>query len=90
MTTEGKIRFRRLSAQQRADRAELKAFHGGVSGVDSPKNRKSQLVLVLALAATFFGAWLSIVGTVMGFVLLAVGLPATVGAAVWCIRNWDY
>src|SRR5581483_10727424 len=50
-----KIGLRRRSPQRRAGRAELKAFHGGVAGLDEPKNRKSQLLLVLALTATFFG-----------------------------------
>jgi hypothetical protein len=90
MTTSGKLHLRRLSAQERADRAELKAFHGGIKGVEAPKNRLSQLALVLALAATFFGIWLAVVGLLIGFILLAVGLPATVGITVWCLRRWDY
>ena len=90
MTTGERIRLRPLSAQQRTDRAELKAFRGGISGTDAPKNRRSQLLLALALAATFFGIWLAVVGAVVGFIMLAVGLPTTAGTAVWCIRNWDY
>jgi hypothetical protein len=90
MTVPGKLRLRRVTAQQRADRAELKAFHGGVVGSDAPKNRKSQLLLVLGLAATFFGSWLAVVGVFLGFALLALGLPVTVATAVWCIRNWEY
>lgn len=90
MTVPEKLRLRRGTAQQRADRAELKAFHGGVVGSDSPKNRKSQLLLVLGLTATFFGSWLAVVGVFVGFVLLALGLPVAVATAVWCIRNWEY
>ena len=90
MTSGAKIRPRRRSAQQRADRAELKAFHGGIAGKGEPRNRKSQLLLVLALGATFFGAWLAVVGVVIGFVLLALGIQAAVATAVWCVRNWDY
>ena len=90
MTVGEKIRLSRRTPQQRADRTELKAFHGGVAGSEEPKNRPSQLLFVLALAAMFFGAWLAVVGVFLGFVLLALGLPATVVTAVWCIRNWDY
>lgn len=90
MTVPGRLRLRRGTAQQRADRAELKAFRGGVVGSDAPKNRKSQLLLVLGLAATFFGSWLAVVGVFLGFVLLALGLPLAVATAVWCIRNWEY
>ena len=90
MAIGGRIRLRRLSAQRRADRAELKAFHGGVVGMDASRNRTSQLLLVLALAATFFGAWLAVVGAFIGFLLLAAGLPCTVAIAVWCVRRWDY
>ena len=84
-----KIRLRRSSPQ---GRAELKAFHGGVVGMEEPKNRKSQLLLVLALTATFFGAWLSVAGVevVLGLLLVAVGLPSTIAIAAWCVRNWTY
>jgi hypothetical protein len=90
MTVAERIQRRWRTPQQRADRAELKAFHGGVVGTDSPKNRGSQLLLALGLAATFIGTWFALVGVLIGFVLVAVGLPTTVATAVWCIRNWDY
>jgi fatty acid desaturase len=83
-----------LTEQERADRAEVKAFHAGVNRSDGPKNRKSQLLLVLALAATFVGASLALAAggrpRVIGLCLLAVGFPALVVTAVWCFRNWDY
>jgi hypothetical protein len=76
------------------DRAEQKAYRPGVNRSSGPKNRKSQLLLALALAATFVGASLALAarGTLglIGLCLLVVGLPTLVITAVWCFRNWDY
>ena len=74
----------------RSDRAEIKAFRPGVEGRPVSKQRGSQVVLVLGFAATFVGAWLAVVGNVVGIVLLVVGLPTLLAAAVWSFRNWDY
>ena len=76
------------------DRAELEAFHGGVNRSDDPKNRRSQVLLVVALAATIVGASLALADqgwlSVIGLCLVAVGLPALFITAVWAFRNWDY
>jgi hypothetical protein len=76
--------------QGRADRAEAKAFRDGFNRRGLSKNRKSQLLLTLAVCATFVGGSLSLVGSYVGFGLFIVGLPATVAIGVWCLRNWDY
>jgi hypothetical protein len=80
----------RPSDLERADRAEAKAFRPGFGRRGLPKNRKSQLLLALAICATFVGGSLSLVGSYVGFALFSVGLPATVAIGVWCMRNWDY
>ena len=83
-----------LSDQERADRAEEEAYRPGINRSSGPKNRKSQVLLVLALGATFIGASLALADRgvlgVFGLCLLAVGLPALVVTAVWAFRNWDY
>ena len=80
--------------EERADRAEMKAYRPGVNRSGGPKNRKSQVLLALALGATFAGASLALVDRgplgLTGFLLLAVGVPTLVITAVWCFRNWDY
>jgi hypothetical protein len=76
--------------QERADRAEAKAFRPGISHESWSKNRKSQLLLALAICVTFVGGSLSLVGSYVGFALFVLGLPATVAIGVWCLRNWDY
>lgn len=82
------IRGRPLTEQERADRAEMKAFRP--NSTRTPKNRKSQLLVVLALAVTFVGAWLADVGSPVGVGLFVVGLLVTVVTGVWCFRTWDY
>jgi hypothetical protein len=89
VTIADKLRRRPLTAQEHSDRDELKAFRPAIDRSDS-RNWKSQVLLVLALGATFVGAWLSVVGNLAGFVLVVVGLPATVATGMWCFRNWDY
>ena len=73
------------------DRAEEKAYRPGINRSSGPKNRMSQVVLVLALGATFVGASLFIANqSVVGIVLFVVGLPALIVTAVWAFRNWDF
>jgi hypothetical protein len=79
MMVMDKIR-RRPTDLERADRAEVKALRAGFGRKGLPRNRKSQLVLALAICATFVGGSLSLVGSYIGFALFAVGLPATVAA----------
>jgi hypothetical protein len=83
-----------LTDEERADRAEVRAYHPGVSRSDGPKNRTSQVLLVVALAATIVGASLALADqgwlSVIGLCLVAVGLPALFITAVWAFRNWAY
>lgn len=84
-------RTRPLTEQKRADRAEMKAFRlDSKRAQKSRRNRASQLLLALTLVVTFVGAWLAVAGVLAGVGLVVVGLPAAVGTAVWCFRNWDY
>ena len=82
--------MRRLTDLERADRAELKAFHPGLNRSGFTKNRMSQLALVFGLTATLFGGYLTLAGNVVGIAVFAVGLPTLVATAVWCFRNWDW
>lgn len=88
MADLNKVGDRSRTDEKRADRAEAKAFRAYRRGLS--RNRKSQLLLALAVSATFAGGSLSLVGSYVGFGLFAVGLPATVAIGVWCLRNWDY
>lgn len=76
------------------DRAEVKAYRPGVNRSKGPKNRLSQLVLVLGFFATAAGGFLVFASggnaRLIGYCLLVVGLPALVVTAVWAFRNWDY
>jgi len=78
------------SDEERAARAEAEAFRPGIERSNTSKNRTSQVLLVLALIATFVGGSLALVGSNAGLVLFIVGLPVTVVTGVWCFRNWDY
>jgi hypothetical protein len=84
------IQRRPLTDVERAARAEAEIVRRGFDRGYSSRNRKSQLLLIVAFCATFAGGSLALVGSYVGFGLLAVGLPATVVLAVWCLRNWDY
>lgn len=75
-----------LTGEERGDHA-LAETYGRGSSIDS-RNRRSQLLLALALVATVVGVFL--LGTPVGIASLAIGLPTLVGTAVWCVRNWDY
>jgi hypothetical protein len=79
-----------MEDQRATDRAEIKAFKSGVDGHRVSKQRGSQLLLVLGLAATFAGAWLADGGSFVGVVFLIVGFPTLLAAAWWSFRNWDY
>jgi hypothetical protein len=54
------------------------------------KNRGSQLLFVLAMLVTGFGGVLSYGGSIVGFVILPVGLLSLIGTFVWALKNWDY
>lgn len=84
------LRRRAPTDPERADHAEVQAFHAGVNRIGLPRNRKSQVLLTVALIATFLGAALSLVGSYVGFGLFVVGLPTLVATSIWCVRNWDY
>lgn len=84
------IRRRRLTDLERADRAEAKAFRPGLNRSGFAQNRKSQLVFVLGLGATFVGGSLMLAGSLIGIAIFVVGLPVTVATGVWCFRNWDW
>jgi len=81
-----------LAKSDRADREEIEAFHAGVNGRRTGRNRPSQVLFVAALPVTFAGAFLAVGGGVLGLVglcLLAVGLPLLVLIAVRLFRSWD-
>jgi hypothetical protein len=54
------------------------------------KNKLSQLLLMAFVGATLVGASLMVVGSIVGFILVIVCLPATVVTGVWCFKKWDY
>jgi hypothetical protein len=67
-----------LTDEERADRAEARACRPGINRSAGPKNRRSQVLLVVALAATLAGASLALAAgglpRLTGFCLVAVGL----------------
>jgi hypothetical protein len=85
-----------LTDEKRDDRAEMKAFRPGYNGSGGPRNLKSQVLLVVAFAATLTGGSLALWAgedgqlRLIGLCVLAVAFPALVITAVWCFRNWDY
>src|SRR5262249_28289624 len=89
MTSTGIFHRRPRTEAERADRATLKAIQRQ-NRSDSRRNRKSQLLLTLAIGATIVGASLWAVGSFVGLGLVAVGVPTTVAVAWWALRNWDY
>lgn len=54
------------------------------------KNRGSQVLICLALLLTGVGAVLSAGGSVVGFVLLPIGVIGLIAGAGWAIKNWDF
>lgn len=82
----------RRRQRKREARAEERAF---VSVYDRrKKNKPSQLLLLVGMGASVVGASLIAVGTsggvLVGFVLVGVGVPLTVAAGVWALKNWEY
>jgi hypothetical protein len=55
-----------------------------------PKNRGTQLLLILAMLVTGFGGVLAYGGSIVGFVILVIGLLSLVGIFIWALKNWDY
>ena len=78
----------RRQQPKREARAEERSF---VSVYErKKKNKLSQLLLMVFVGATLVGASLMAVGSVVGFIMVIVCLPATVATAVWCFKRWDY
>lgn len=74
--------------QGKEARAEERAF---VSVYDRQKrNKPSQVLLLLGMGASVVGASLMAVGSLVGFILVAVGVPFTVATAVWVFKHWNY
>jgi len=55
-----------------------------------PKNRGSQLLVIVAILVIVVGAGLSIGGSWIGFVVLAGGFAALIALTVWAVRTWDW
>jgi hypothetical protein len=55
-----------------------------------PKNRGSQLLLVLALLVCVVGGLLAMAFGWVGLVVLALGFVSLIALAAWSIKNWDY
>jgi hypothetical protein len=54
------------------------------------KNRGAQLVIILALLVTGFGAVLSYGGSIVGYVILPIGLLGLIWLFIRALRDWDY
>lgn len=54
------------------------------------RNKPSQLLLALGIGASLVGASLVAVGSLVGFILVIVGVPFTVAVGVWVLKNWEY
>ena len=67
---------------------------GGVTVAGVPqedaKNRGAQLLFVLAMLVTGFGGVLSSGGSVVGYVLVVVGLVALIAIFLRALKRWDY
>jgi hypothetical protein len=55
-----------------------------------PRNRGSQLLLVLALLVTVVGGLMAIAFGWIGLVVLALGFVSLIALTAWSIKNWDY
>jgi hypothetical protein len=78
----------RRQQRKREAHAEERSF---VSIYERKKKHKpSQLLLMVFVGATFVGGSLMLVGSVVGFIMVIVCLPATVATGVWCFKKWDY
>lgn len=67
---------------------------GGVTVAGVPqeeeKNRGAQLLFVLVLFVTGFGGVLSSGGSVVGYVLVVVGLVCLIAIFIRALKRWDY
>jgi hypothetical protein len=54
------------------------------------KNRGAQLFIVLALLVTGFGMVLSYGGSIVGYVILPIGLLALIWLFIRALGSWDY
>jgi hypothetical protein len=55
-----------------------------------PKNRGSQLLVIVSLLVTVLGALLAVDGRWFGFVVLAAGLLTLIAGMAWSVRHWDF
>ena len=63
-----------------------------VAGVkqQEQKNRSSQLLFVLAMLVTGFGAVLSYGGSIVGYAIFVIGLMSLISICVWALKSWNY
>jgi hypothetical protein len=54
------------------------------------KNRVGQLLFVLAMLVTGFGGVLSYGGSIVGYLILLLGLLSMIAIFISALRNWDY
>jgi hypothetical protein len=89
MSFEAIFRGWRTNRQrERAAHAEERAFVSDYQR--SPKNRLSQVLFTLALAATIVGGSFAGAGSELGLFVGVPALIATVAIARWIFKNWDY
>lgn len=70
-----------------------KKFGGiSVAGVkqQESRNRGEQLVVVAAMLVTGFGAVLAYGGSLVGYVILPLGLITLIVSFKRALKNWDY
>ena len=54
------------------------------------KNRGTQLLFVLAMLVTGLGGVLSSGGSIVGYLILLIGLLSLTAIFISALRNWDY
>jgi hypothetical protein len=54
------------------------------------KNRGAQVIIVVAMLVTGLGGVLAYGGSILGFIILVVGILSLIGSFIWALKNWDY